>query len=235
MQNKLASPIRFCTDQAITYLISKYCPLTNTTILDIGCGNGYYHYFISKGVSGSYLGIDIKRKQTWKDRKEGDLEISFLEYDAQKVGELNRRFDFISSIQSLEHVKDDEKVFEEMNKCLDINGRIMITVPSRFSFFLYGNHGERRYSLGEIDQRARKNGLTVVETIKIGGLYSFLLHFILWTIPAVGFKIKSWKLYEKSRFIKNSISKLELTSQVLDKYFPLFEGGYAVLLQKQNH
>lgn len=230
---KLASPTRYCTNRAIHYLIVKYCP-NKASILDIGCGNGYYDYFISNAVSGTYLGIDIKKKQTWKNQTIGNLEISFLEFDAQRIGELNREFNFISSIQSLEHVKDDEKVFKEMNKCLDADGHIMITVPSKFSFFLYGYHGERRYSLGEIDQKARKKGLLITETIKIGGLYSFLLHFILWTIPAVGLKIKIWKLYEKSRFIKDMIKRLESPSQFIDGYLPFFEGGYAVILKKPN-
>lgn len=173
----IESPIRFCTDNAIKQLIDKYCLKNNTTILDVGCGKGhYYQYFTSHAKKGSYLGIDINEHESWQTKEENG--ISFLVHDAEKLQNLNQKFDFIAAIQSFEHIKND------------------------------------------------------VEAIKLGGLTCFLLHFILWTIPAILLKIPIWKFYKKSRFLINSIAKLERLSLSIDKVFCLLEGGYAIVLKK---
>ena len=116
----IRSPTRFCTDEVIKYLIGKYCPRNNVAILDVGCGNGhYYEYFSSYSIKGSYLGVDIEEHESWQTREENDLQISFLPCDAQKLQHLNQKFDFIIAMQSLEHMKNDEKVVKGIH---DIDG-----------------------------------------------------------------------------------------------------------------
>lgn len=232
----IESPTRFCTDEAIKHLIGKYCP-KNATILDVGCGKGhYYQYFTSHAIKGSYLGIDIKEHETWQMKEENGMYISFLVYDAEKLQNLTQKqkFNFIVAIQSFEHIKNDGKVIKGIRMCLKNEGYIMLTIPSRYSFFLYGFHGYRRYSIPKIMRLANENGLRVIETIKLGGLTSFLLHFILWTIPAVLLRIKIWEFYKKCEFLMNSIGKLEKLSFSIDKTFCLLEGGYAIILKKEE-
>ena len=231
----LESPIRFCTNQAIKYLINKYCPKHNATILDVGCGRGhYYQCFSSCGIKGSYLGIDINEHESWQAKEENGMQISFLVHDAEKLQGLNQKFDFAIAIQSLEHIKNDTEAIKSMGMCLKDGGHIILTVPSKYSFFLYAFHGYRRYSISEIKRPASKNGLGIEEAIKIGGLTSFLLHFILWTIPAVFLKIKIWEFYKKSKFLIDLITKLEWLSLSADKIFCLLEGGYAVVLKRKG-
>jgi len=113
----IKSPIRFCTDEAIKYLVDKYCPKNNATILDVGCGKGIYsQYFTSLGIRGSYLGIDIKEHETWQAREENGMRITFLVHDAEKLQNLAReqKFNFIVAIQSLEHIKNEEKAIKGM-------------------------------------------------------------------------------------------------------------------------
>ena len=229
----IESPTRFSTNIVIERLIDKYCP-QNATILDVGCGGGYYSYFISHGVKGSYLGIDIKEHETWQAREENGLHLSFLVYDAEKLQNLNQKFDFIIAIQSFEHIKNDVEAMKGMKICLKEGGYIMLTIPSKYSLFLYGFHGYRSYSISKIKRLADGNGLSVIEVIKLGGLASFFLHFILWTIPAVLLRIKIWKIYKKSKFLINSIAKLERLSVSIDKTLPLLEGGYAVVLKTEE-
>lgn len=74
----LESPTRFCTDQAIKYLINKYSPKHNATILDVGCGGGhYYQFFTSSDIKGHYLGIDINEHTSWETKEENGMRISF--------------------------------------------------------------------------------------------------------------------------------------------------------------
>lgn len=229
----LESPTRFCTNQAIEYLIDKYCLKHNAAILDVGCGEGnYYQFFRACGIKGSYLGIDINQHESWQAREENGMQISFLVHDAEKLQGLNQKFDFAVAIQSLEHIKNDVKAIKSMGMCLKGRGYILLTVPSKYSFFLYAFHGHRRYSLPEIRRLASKNGLGIEKVIKIGGLTSFLLHFILWTVPAVLLKIRIWEFYKNSKFLIALITKLERLSLSVDKIFCLLEGGYAIVLKR---
>lgn len=237
----IASPVRFCTDETIIHLIDKYCPQNNVTILDVGCGKGYYcSYFTLLGIKGSYMGIDVKKYETWDKQKIKqndiyDMDIHFLVYDAEKLQNLSKRFDFIISIQSLEHIRNDKETVKGMAHCLKKKGYILLTIPSRYSYLLYGPHGYRRYSVSSIAQVGHKNGLSVVEIIKIGGISTFIIHFIAWTVPAVIFRTKIWELYKTSKFITNLITKMEKYAHFLDKYARLTEGGYAVVLKKKSY
>ena len=231
----LESPTRFCTNQAIKYLINKYCPKHNATILDVGCGRGHYSQFFSlHGIKGSYLGIDINEHESWEAKEANGMQVSFLVHDAEKLRDLNQKFDFIVTIQFLEHIKNDVEAIKNMRMCLKDGGYIMLTIPSKYSFFLYSFHGYRRYSIPEIKLLANKNGLCIEEAIRIGGLTSFLLHFVLWTIPAVLLKIEVWKFYKKSKPLIHLIAKLERLSLSIDKIFCLLEGGYAIVLKGED-
>lgn len=231
----IKSPTRLCTDEAIKQLIGKYCPKNNATLLDVGCGKGhYYQYFTSHAIKGSYLGIDIKEHEAWQTREENGMHLSFLIYDAEKLQNLNKKFDFIIAIQSFEHIKNDVEAIKGMRMCLKEGRYIMLTIPSKYSFFLYGFHGYRRYNIPKIKRLANENGLYVIEAIKLGGLTSFILHFVLWTIPAVLLGIKIWKFYKSSEFLMDLIAKLERLSSSIDKTFCLLEGGYAIVLKMEE-
>ena len=155
-------------------------------------------------------------------------------YDAEKLQNFNQKFDFIIAIQSFEHIKNDVEAIKGMRLCLKDDGYMMLTIPSRYSLMLYGFHGYRRYSIPKIAQIANKNGLHVIEAIKLGGLTCFLLHFVLWTIPAILLRIEIWDFFKKSKFLMNLIAELERLSLSIDKTFCLLEGGYAIILKKRG-
>lgn len=229
----LESPVRFATNHAITQLIERYCPRINASILDVGCGKGdYLDYFVAEDIKGKYLGIDIKEDDNWHRRKTkvNELAVCFKVHDAQSLGVLNEKFDFICAIQSIEHITDDVKAGKGMKTLLKNRGYILMTVPSRFSYFLYGPHGHRRYNVFRIKKLASQNSLSIEELVKLGGIATFVLHFVLWTIPAVIFGLKIWLTYRRLGF-QNIITKLESFAMNIDKILPWLEGGYAFILK----
>ena len=180
----ILSPTRYCTNQAIEYMIDKYCPKDNVTILDVGCGKGNYsQFFSSQQIEGSYLGIDIEKHESWQSREENNTQIDYLVYNAEELQDFDRKFDFIISVQSLEHIMNDTVAVKGMTTCLNDGGHITLTVPSKYYFLLYPKHGYRGYKLADIKRLATENGLHIEEIIKIGGLTNIILHFVLWTIP----------------------------------------------------
>ncbi|MDD4990306.1 MAG: class I SAM-dependent methyltransferase [Candidatus Pacebacteria bacterium] len=230
------SPSRYCVDSAIGYLISKYCPQKEARVLDVGCGEGdYCQYFISHKCQGRYFGIDILKSSSWQNRTENGLDISYAVYDAQNLENLARTFNFIISIQSLEHIEDDEKVMRGVHKCLEREGVFLLTIPSKASFFLYGPHGFRRYNIDRIRQLAQKSGFVVEKIIKVGGLSNFFLHFLTWTFPAIILRLKIWRLYDKYRFLNKLLFQAEKAAFTLDKHFKFLESGYAAILKKNDN
>ena len=230
----ILSPTRYCTNQAIEHMISKYCPKDNVTILDVGCGKGNYsQFFSSQQIEGSYLGIDIEKHESWQSREETNTQIDYLVYNAEELQDFDRKFDFIISVQSLEHIMNDTVAVKGMTTCLNDGGHITLTVPSKYYFLLYPKHGYRGYKLADIKRLATENGLHIEEIIKIGGLTNIILHFVLWTIPAA-FGIEIWKSYKKSRLILGLINRLESLSFHIDKLLRLLESGYAIVLKKQS-
>lgn len=229
----LQSPSRFCANQVISRFINKYCPAQDAAVLDVGCGDGdYCRYFISLGCKGSYLGIDVQKSPLWRNRTENNLDISYFAFNAENLAGLNQKFNFIISIQALEHIEQDKKAMKAVNECLNQEGRFLLTVPSKFSLLLYGPHGRRRYSVKAIRQLAQESGFAIEELAKIGGLNSFCLHFLTWTLPAIVCRLKIWRFYEKRRFLNELIVKMEKFACQLDKRAKCFESGYAIILKK---
>jgi len=256
------TPFRYWINQNVRDYISKYCPDKNATILDIGCGWGRYsEFFTDLHIKGKYLGIDINRSEYWKCYIKDGLEIKYKEFDAMMISNIELQFNFAISITSLEHIKDDMKALKEIKKALFYNTYILLIVPSRFTLFLYGkNHGYHRYSRKSLLKLASASELQIVELIPIGGLPSYIFHFI-WTIPGkvsfrvgkllktffpkltygnkenIGFRICHFLdnimwLHLKTRsgkFLHKQILKLCI---YLDKFLPIFEVGYLVILTK---
>jgi len=227
------SPSRFCLDQTIKNLINKHCPHKGLAVLDVGCGQGdYCLYFTSIGCVGSYLGIDIQKNNSWLNRIENNLDISYSVLNAEGLENLNQSFNFIISIQALEHIQYDEKAIKGINKRLQSQGIFLLTIPSKFSLLLYGPHGHRRYSIQDIRKLAQKTGFIIKEIKKVGGAFSFCLHFLIWTFPAIICRFKIWRLYNKYNFLNKLIFKMERLAWRLDKYAQCFESGYVIILKK---
>jgi len=103
-------------------------------ILDAGCGFGQYTYFMAKKFRGSgILAVDVK--QDYLDDckyffdKTGYKSCKFEFADLTKI-DFENRFDFILSVDVMEHIEDDIGVFRKFNKALKLGGMVMINTPS---------------------------------------------------------------------------------------------------------
>lgn len=87
-----------------------------TSHLDIGCSRGYLLKKIGANVS---IGVD-----TNPEYAEDDVAVF------KSLGEVNRKFELITIIHTLEHVTDPVEFLMEAAEKLDDGGRIVIEVPS---------------------------------------------------------------------------------------------------------
>jgi len=99
----------------------------NSTVLDIGCGEGFTMEFLSKSKKCEVAGIDISQTAIQKARLKG-LKAKVRDID-QGLGLVNdEKYDYILFIEVLEHVKYPHNALEEA--CHHANIGVIVTIPN---------------------------------------------------------------------------------------------------------
>lgn len=104
-------------------------------ILDAGSGFGQYSWYLSRlGSNYNILGVDVKEEQV-KDcnnfiKKLGKAEqVQFRKADLTRFVQPSR-FDLVLSVDVMEHIEEDKKVFRNFFESLVPNGMLLISTPS---------------------------------------------------------------------------------------------------------
>jgi ubiquinone/menaquinone biosynthesis C-methylase UbiE len=92
--------------------------------------------------------------------------------DLMKLPYRDGSFDFLSAIDVLEHIKDDESAVSEISRVLKKNGITLITVPHRMKYYtqqdiLIGHY--RRYEINKIASLFERYNLKVIRTFGVYG------------------------------------------------------------------
>lgn len=144
------------------------------TIYDAGSGFGQYSYYIAKSFPlATIYGIDLKEEQV-EDcnkffRSVSLTRCSFAVEDLTQIKH-SQKFDFILSVDVMEHITDDVKVFQNFYRALKSGGQLFINTPSNLggsdahsdeedSFI--GEHARNGYGAKEIRQKLEFAGFTV--------------------------------------------------------------------------
>ena len=144
-------------------------------VLEAGCGNGMMTSRLLKKFSVCSTDID-KEGITLTKKINPDAHIVDF---TKKVYKPLGKFSTILMLDSLEHMKYDEKALINANKNLKKNGRIIITVPYHQMFWTKNDTDRdhwRRYSKKDISKKLAAHGF-VVEKIKFWGMM-FLIPII---------------------------------------------------------
>jgi SAM-dependent methyltransferase len=129
-------------------------------ILDLGCGTGANLTVLAE--YGQAYGADFSRAALAFCRKR-DLPRLLLG-DGQRLPIAPASLDLVTSMDSLEHIPDDNAAIAECFRILKPGGRMLITVPA-FGF-LWSEHDEalqhlRRYTAAELTAKLRLAGFKV--------------------------------------------------------------------------
>ena len=171
-------------------------------LLDYGCGNGLFlQYLLNNNESLSLSGFDpyLTSKDT-NDIK--ILEDKGINFQKQFNRVANTTYDVVTALDVIEHIKDDGKALRNINRILNPNGKLLLTVPSHpYLYSLYdaavGHY--RRYTSASIQNVLTEAGFTVVEQ----------RYFFIFLIPASLF-IKYYLLMKKIMARKMDINELPL-------------------------
>ncbi|MDD5638416.1 MAG: methyltransferase domain-containing protein [Candidatus Pacebacteria bacterium] len=123
-------------------IIRRHVSLKNKYFLDIGCGNGAQTIDLLRYAKGC-IAIDVEKERLevfqWQLRKRGIRNCKIRMMNAMNLYFLNKTFDTIFCIETLEHIKEQEKALNEMYRVLKDNGDLVLSVPNRW--WIFETHG----------------------------------------------------------------------------------------------
>ncbi|MDO8467023.1 MAG: class I SAM-dependent methyltransferase [bacterium] len=150
--------------------------LTSASVLDLGCGYGWY----SQLFDGHYTGIDNDADRLAVARKKY-ADKNFLEMSADTLAFPGQSFDLVVSFLVLHHLTSDqlEKAIKEVKRVLRPGGRFLVldlVVPDRLSALvrplMWLDNAERRKS-SQLADLFQKSGFQITEqSEKSRGIFS---------------------------------------------------------------
>jgi 2-polyprenyl-3-methyl-5-hydroxy-6-metoxy-1,4-benzoquinol methylase len=177
----------------------------NAMILDAGSGFGQYvHYMARKRPSWTIKGVDVKHEEIENCREFfSRTNLKNVEF---QVADLTKyispgQYDLILSVDVMEHIQEDVKVFTNIFKSLKKGGMLLISTPSDQGGSDVHSHGEESfigehvrdgYSIEEITQKLNQAGFGKIKADYTYGPPGAL----------------SWKLSMKYPIVMLSVSKL---------------------------
>ncbi len=141
------------------------------TLFDAGSGFGQYSFYCAHHFSSADIyAVDVKDEQIADCRdffqKTGVKNVSF-EVEDLTIPKHSNKFDFILSVDVMEHIEDDVKVFKNFFLALKQGGKVLINTPSNLggsdvhddsgeSFI--GEHARNGYSVEDITRKLKSAG-----------------------------------------------------------------------------
>ena len=221
----IASPSRALTLSFLYQKLPSIVPVGTIRILDVGCGSGFVSdIFANEGYQGVYTGIDIGDRFRKSFAHPKALERNFVNADAHTFSSDNP-YNLIFSFSALEHIPNDRQLVERLNSALKDGGQHLHIVPGAWGLPLYLWHGFRQYTLGDIEECFGAQNLTVYG---LGGMFSFLLHFIFITLMEMLLRMPVRKVFPKLYMV------LHRTCLRLDRILPFAPSAYVVCKTKTS-
>lgn len=143
------------------------------TVLDVGCGPGFFSIEIAKmvGKNGKVFSIDMQEGMLQKIRSkikgtelEKRIELVKCEQDKIVVPE---KVDFILAFYMVHEVPDKEKLFQQLKNILNENGKFLIVEPK----FFHVSKKEFDLTIG----KAEKTGFKAAMGLKLAFSFSSIL------------------------------------------------------------
>ena len=217
----------------LLYLGQFLKKLNFRNILDAGCGPGLFTFYVAerfpngqiKGYDISSDNIDICNK--YKILKNID-NVTFKQVDLKTLYEMEN-YDFIFSIDVMEHISGNERVFQNIYNALELGGTFYLAMPYEpgHQYILPRNHFKKyvdwakkehtgeQYSLDSITRVLSKIGFNVVDIRYTFGFWGKLA----WEFDM---------LTEEHLTVKRSLQPLLFIWGYLDTLWRNGPGSYAI-------
>ncbi len=149
-------------NRIILWALQRFFPEAHS-YLEVGCGSGYVLQNVRRHapelqLAGSEL---FDSGLVYAHQRLPD--VSLYQMDARSIPFL-AEFDVIGAYDVIEHIEDDERVFQEMYNALRPNGGVILTVPQHpwlWSAIDDYSHHCRRYNRSDLLTKIRRAGFEV--------------------------------------------------------------------------
>lgn len=152
-----------------------------TSGLDIGCSGNSFLYFLHKSLHNSLLDLaNLPLKQYVKKKTNSNFKnVSHFFHplcgDVTHLPYRNKSFDFLSILDVIEHIKNDEHAIAEISRILKNNGLVVVTVPHRMKYYTHQDNLIGHYRRYEIKQIISKFGKSGFKCIEVFGIYGQIM------------------------------------------------------------
>jgi SAM-dependent methyltransferase len=124
-------------------------------VFDAGSGFGQYSYYIARRFRQTKIrAVDVKAEQIDECRSFfGAMGLSHVQFAVEDLTQARHKdaFDLILSVDVMEHIEEDERVFRNFFAALRAGGRVLINTPSS----LGGSDAQGPDDPGFIEEHAR--------------------------------------------------------------------------------
>lgn len=153
--------------------IKKYLN-EKATFLDAGSGFGQYTFFLSRKFPGAeILGVDVKEEQIEDCNRffNANKKVRFEVADLTRFRD-EGKYNLILSVDVMEHIEEDVRVFENFHHSLKDKGILLISTPSdQGGSDVHDDHDESfidehvrdGYNILEIEEKLRSAGFSAVD------------------------------------------------------------------------
>jgi 2-polyprenyl-3-methyl-5-hydroxy-6-metoxy-1,4-benzoquinol methylase len=155
-------------------------------ILELGCGQGFNAYILSKNKKNKVIGVDLSKDDV-KISKKRYPGIKFIVMNAEKLKFKDSQFDSVYALEILEHVNNLDKVVTEIARVLKSNGKLIASIPFfksekwllkiRPSYFKEIHH-VRIFKKNELEKLCKKKNLSLYKKEYRGFLQHIELLFL---------------------------------------------------------
>jgi len=163
-------------------------------VFDAGCGRGQYTEKLAKFYSqAEVVGGDVILAPEWEDYRLPNLKFELIDL---RNWQAEKRFDMVVSIDTLEHIENNEKVIEKISRSLKDGGYFYFAVPceetefrlfprswfKQFHDWEEDEHVGEQYPLNELKTKVEAAGfkiLTSRHTFTFWGTLGWEIEFLL--------------------------------------------------------
>jgi 2-polyprenyl-3-methyl-5-hydroxy-6-metoxy-1,4-benzoquinol methylase len=175
------------------------------TMFDAGSGFGQYSYYCANHFpTASIYAVDVKEEQIADCRSFfSRMKLANISFEVEDltVPKHTNRFDFILSVDVMEHIQDDVQVFKNFFQALKSGGKVIINTPSN----LGGSDAHDESDASFIEEHAR-NGYSVDDITRKLKSAGFQIEGVSYTYGPIG--SIAWRLGIKYPMLLLNKSKL---------------------------
>lgn len=202
--------------------VCRYLPRTRDgqRVFDVGCGSGVFTIGAAKrGYDAVGLSWDERNQAVARERAAlVGAKAAFPIGDARKLDALPEHvgaYDYVLSLENIEHVIDDRKLMRDLAACLKPGGWLILTTPNQhyraitpeddgpFSREEDGWHVRRGYTPAMLRELAATAGLQVEAIESCSGFFSQKL-----TVPLRRMGLLGWALILPLRILPPLLDRL---------------------------